>query len=173
MRVANLTALYALALGALLGLTGCGGGSSEPEPTAAPQPVRSLHTGRTLMVGGNALVDYDTLTRTVVPKYFGPCVDNEGRFGGNSTSTLGVFQLGVLNAYPSRVLIVADEFELSYVERSFILDNYTGAIVHAVASGARTTIVGVQGQPEFNAQLKTLARAYGAEYSDTIEVSCP
>jgi hypothetical protein len=169
--------LYKTALAALLGLSlvACGG-SGTPAPES-PQPAaaspRSLFTGRILLVGGNALVDYDTLTRTIVPKYFGACVDNEGQLNGNSTSILGTFQLGVLNDYPSRVLIVADEFELSYVERSFILDNYTGAIVHAVASGSRTTIVGVAGQLEFNEQLKTLARAYGAEYSDTIEVSCP
>lgn len=174
MRVTILTPLYALGIAALLGLTACGGGSSEPPaPQASQEPPRSLHTGRVLMVGGNALVDYDHLTKTITPRYFGPCADNEGRLNGNSTTTLGVFQLGILNAYPSRVVIVADEFELSYVERQFTLDNYTGAIVHAVASGARTTIVGVQGNPEFNEQLKTLARAYGAEYSDAIEVNCP
>lgn len=169
-----LSTLYKLALAALLGLTlvGCGGSQTEPTPQAAQAP-RSLHTGRVLLVGGNALVDYDRLTKTIVPKYFGACVDNEGQLNGNSTTTLGTFQLGVLNAYPSRVVIVADEFELSYVERSFVLDNYTGAIVTAVASGARTTIVGVLGQAEFNGQLRALALAYGAEYADTLSVSCP
>lgn len=164
---------YKLALAALLGLSlaACGGGSSEPQHEATA-PVRSLHTGRVLLVGGNALIDYDPITRTISPRYFGPCVDNEGRFNGDSTTTLGVFQLGVLNAYPSRVVIVADEFELTHADRHLALDNYTGAIVHSVASGARTTIVGVPSDPAFNSSLRGLALAYGAEYAETLSVSC-
>jgi hypothetical protein len=171
MRVTILTPLYALAIASLLGLTGCGG-TSQPAPAAPPASPACLHTGRILLVGGNALVDYDALTKSVVPKYFGPCVDNEGRFNGNSTTTLGVFQLGVLNAYPSRVVIVVDEFETLHGDREQALDNYTGAIVTAVASGARTSIVGVPGQPVFNSWLRGLALAYGAEYADTLAVTC-
>lgn len=171
----NLTRTYTVALAVLLGLSlaACGGGS-QPEPATAEAHAapRSLHTGRVLIVGGN-----EVMVRAGgrwVPRDYGPCVDNDGIVDGDSTGILGAFQLGILNAYPSRVIIVANAFELTYAERQWTLDNLTGAVVTSVVSGARVTLVGVPGSNEFNAQLRSIAVSYGAEYADAVgAITCP
>lgn len=169
-----ISALYKLALAALLGvtLTGCGG-SSSPAATTPPEPVRSLHTGRTLVVGGNEVFDRDPVTLRRVAHDYGSCVDNEGVVDGDSFAIAGVFNLGILNAYPSRVIIVANAFELTYAERWRTLDNYTSAVLNSSVSGAHVTLVGIRGADQFNAELRNVAAAYGATFVDTFpEVNC-
>jgi hypothetical protein len=101
---------------------------------------------------------------------FPACVDNAGIEDGDSVTTLGIFQTGILNSYPSAVVIVATGFELEYNERAAILDNLTGATTHAVVTGARVTLVGVPGATAFNGELRALATAYGAAYADGLDI---
>jgi hypothetical protein len=149
-------------------LAGCGGSSAAPTPAAFTTPPRSLHTGRTLMIGGNEL--FDRLPNGLqTPHDFGACVDNAGVKGGDSTAMLGMFSLGVLNTYPSRVIIVANNFELVYMDADTIQRNYYGMVIHSTVSGARTILVGVEGADQFNDMLRTLAHSYGAEYVDALD----
>jgi hypothetical protein len=166
----SVSLIYTLALAALLGLTGCGGGSSEA-PTAAPEPVRSLHTGRVVLIGGDELFE-PRIEGPPIKRDFGPCADNWGAYSGDSVAMLGRFSLGVLNDYPGHVIIVASASELLYAERSGTLDRFASMVNHVLVSGSKLTLVGVPGAVEFNGQLKTLAQAYGAAYSDTIDVRC-
>ena len=126
MRVTNLIAAYALAIAALLGLTACGGSSSRPEPIAASTP-KSLHTARTLVLGGDALFTITSLpdghTRRTL-RDLGPCVDNAGIPQGDSDDFVGAFNFGILNDYPGTVVVVADAFELTYVDHSTTIGNY-------------------------------------------------
>jgi hypothetical protein len=156
-------------------LAGCGGGTS-PAPSA---PAEAREPPRVLVVGGNEVFE----------RQFPSCVTNAGVEDGNSTSVLGLFSLGVLNNNPSAVVIVANAYELEsagagWAELGYTpdqiaeivsdahavaLDNYMGATLHAVVSGARVTLVGVPGAVEFNASLRGLATAYGAAYADALD----
>lgn len=170
-----ISSLYKLALAALLGLSlaACGGsGSPSPTPQASHEPPRSLHTGRVLLLGGNALFDREPATLRLVRHDYGTCADNLGVANGDSASFMSYDAVGALTKYPGTVVIVADAFELTYAERWRTLDNLTAATLNASVTGAKVQLVGVIGADEFNTQLRDIARAYGAELVLSIEVSC-
>jgi hypothetical protein len=151
-------------------MTGCdGGAAADPAPHTSPA---SLSSGRTLIIGGNELFDRQPDGHQT-PHDFGSCADNAGVKGGDSGAMLGMFSLGVLNSYPAKVVIVANNFELAYMDRDTIQANYYGMVIHSTVSGARTILVGVAGADEFDQMLRTLAAAYGAEYVDAMPAVCP
>lgn len=170
-----LSNLYKLALATLLGLSlvACGGsGTPSPTPQASHEPPRSLHTGRVLLLGGNALFDRQPGTGRLVRHDYGACADNLGVANGDSASFMSYDAVGALTEYPGTVVIVADAFELTYAERWRTLDNLTAATLNASVTGAKVQLVGVAGADEFNAQLADIARAYGARVVTSIAVSC-
>lgn len=169
MRITILTPLYALAIAALLGLTACGAGTSAAPAPVAAKPPASLHTGRVLVIGGNELFDASGLVKLNL----GPCADNEGLPDNDSLGMLGLLSLGVLNDYPGTVIFVANAFELTYTDRQTTLGRFATMVNDAAVTGSRVILVGVPGADDFNAELKTLARTYGAAYSDALSVNCP
>lgn len=166
--------LYRLALALLLGLqlAACGGSSADAPPAAATAPPRPLHTSAVLVIGGNELFTYDAAKFRWVPRDFGPCARNLGVEGGDSIAMLGQFGFGILNDYPGTVYLVANALELTYTPTADTLDRFASMVNHVVVTGSRAVVVGVPGADDFNASLRTLARAYGAEYSDAINVRC-
>jgi hypothetical protein len=157
-----------LILPALLVLTACGGPSAAPAPATIDAAPQSVRTGRTLLIGGNEL--FDVLAKGLrAPHDFGDCADNAGVSGGDSTAMLGMFSLGVMNTNPARVIIVADAFELTYMDADTLQRNYYGMVLQSTVAGAHTVLVGVPGADEFDSMLRLLARTYGAEYVDTLD----
>lgn len=161
-------------------MSGCGGSMAPPAPSPPPANVKPYTV---LVVGGNE----------VFGLAFPPCVRNAAVEDGDSVSTLGLFQLGVLNTDPDAILIVSSAFELDavrlgwagmdiseeqlaaleYEARRATLDNLTGAVLHSTVAGVRVTLVGVYGADQFNAELRAIAATYGAKFTDTLpEVTC-